>query len=298
MPANGRVVGLIDRKGIPADIQGAIPGYRAVLGGGIPNDGVSPSGGVSWIGVQPSAGSPAGNGTITGAGATAINNAWTTTRGYNTSIGNPARGTGPPYLWSVKLRMQTVTDDQSSQCQPSWLNSQTGIVTKSNGNVTIAASWASSGYRVIWQRFLAKLAAYIPTGETLSLANNDLLGEITFAFVTTAETLLVTPFTLTQMGNPSAATLLTTIENLLADAVAAFPNTYISFAFNPASYGGNTTTNTLLAWYLTPANVPFPKPGNNSGRANGTQNVSGVGVHGPFSGNDPNTGVPWFLTGS
>lgn len=297
MAANGRVVGLIDRKGIPADTQSGNPGWRAVLAGGIPNDGSSPSGGISWISCQSSRGSPAGSTPIAGsAGAGTIDSAWTTVRAYNTSIGNPALGTGPPYRWGIKLRMQTATDDSGTQCQPNWLFSSSNINTVTSGGTTIVATWNSTGFRSIWQQWLGQLAAYVPAGESLSLANNDLLGEITFAVLVTAESCLVTPFTLSAMGNPSNATLITTFENLYADAIAAFPNTYVSIAFNPASFGGNTTTSTLLSWYL--ANATWPKPGNNSGRANpadvGGHPVTGLGVKGPFTGNDPVTGTPWY----
>lgn len=292
MPANGRVLTLIDRKsGAPLDSQGGNAGYRAVLGGGIPNDGGSPSGGILWANAQASNGAAIG-----GAAATAINNAWVATRAYNTSIGNPALGTGPPYRWSEKIRVQSVSDDASTQGQPTWLLSRPGITTKTNGSVTIAAPWLGSTYRTYWQNFLAALAAFVPSGETLSLANNDLLGEITFGLITTDESMLVTPFSLAQMGNPSNATLITTWQNLASDAMAAFPNTYVSFALNPASYGGNTTTNTLLSWYL--ANATYPKPGNNSGRANHVSGTSGIGVSGPFTGNDPFTGAPWYNSGA
>jgi len=310
-------LGLFDRSGLASNSTPAAPllsgsggsaAYNAVEGGFVINAGSN--GTVYWKNLQPTAGSPPGSGALSGSGITAINTAWQTMRAYNTSIGNPAPGVGPPYGWTTKLRIECGNlGSGTTNCQPSWLVGSVGD-SITNGTITLAPFFVAN-YLTIFTQFMQTLAAYVPTGESQALASNNLLGELCLCGIAT-EPFLPTAYGWTQSQlttannvTPTASTWFTALENIAQAMFAAFPNSWISTALNPPQIFGSTTGGSATSLFGGAASyVPkFLSYGNavlenNSLRANAANQSTTIGVAGPFTSVDPNTGVAWYNSGS
>lgn len=273
-------VGLFIRSGFPASTDS----YSTTMGGAVVNDAHNvANGGLKWSQMQTTAGSPVGSGALgnggtNGNGTDAIDQAWAFMRAH------------PSLGWTAKIRIF------AGVWQPDWIKNLYGTV--SNGSQTLTPFWTTQ-YRSAYANFLLQLAAYVPAGETLPLDLNPLFGEMVAGgdMTTYAEPMLLTGWSMAQLGNPTQVQLQTALNWTIADTVAAFPNTPVCLAYNPCAYGGETFTEAAMLTLRAAVSDPLKAVlGNNSLLA--LDNINGKQVSAPTTANDPNTGAPWATFGT
>jgi hypothetical protein len=298
-----KCVGLLVRQGFggASGLSSLSSAYQAVLGGAVVNGG-GQNGEVLWNTLQASAGSPPGTGTISNA---AIDSAFKAVKSYN--------ATNPQIPWSVKLRVD------AGVYMPAWLlalagtnypgtsNSFGPILTNSAGQHML--QFWTAAYRQVWQNFMATVAAYVPTdGLGYTLDTHPYLGEFGFggAMLTYAEPMLPTGWTpYTYLGFASeaayAAVAQPALRTLMADTIAAWPNTPVGLSYNPYCNTSDAWTETTMAWQVKATNAgggggvsPMGVLMNNSLR----NPPSTAHVVAPARNLDPNTGAAWCTYGA
>lgn len=302
-------IGAFDRGGTPADTQGGNSGWRAVMGGMVANGANSPQGMMTWSELQSTqasntAGTLTGTGSTTGSGVTelvgtadgktALDYYYRVTAAYN--------ATSPAIPWKVKIRLGCGIYD------PGWMKTLLG--TQANNGQTLCQWWTTT-YRNYLKAFLTAIAGYVPAGQTYAIGANPLTAEISLGgcMTTYAEPMLWTgpnkssPWNLTNLGLANDTNPQNAMYNQLSDASAIFPTTPLSISSNPCDYGGVSWTKSFEDYQVNPSGSQVLGTlcvlENNSLRANGTNDVSGIGVTVPGSpAHDPNTHAAWYNTGT